>query len=507
VCYSSFTWYSVKTVVCEITLSLIQTTMGFNLFLTFPSRLSFFFKLWKIVLITSQYLRFASETMPPNPAAPAAAPAQFPLGFPPAFPQCADEVSAYTKMFMPRGNDMRTDYEAVMYPGGNVNPALVIFPAQTAAQSNLIALPALNASKIEIMIKPLQNQPPPNAMRFNGMSVRASVRYLNMICQYVNSNALPPRNNHQDIPVCCFMDFNFYCPGFYNHSYPELNRDHDDPGNWYRVASRALTAAGYGPDRFLKIRNIFIPIFSARPSLPNGYGMCMAVISPLSRSIDILDAHPGDDRQDDQILRDLYTMIAYHLERPKGNNEPTFDARDWTRRVNALPKYEPGRYDDAGVYALTGALCVAFGYSLDFKGLNTDNRRRRIAAELAHGTFENLAWNNVNPPEYTYPLVPRGLGHWKHIHNTKYVAWPTFRPFFMKKWFGKDLPEAQRATGVIERKKYRKIKNKTGLAAYCKKSPKRYKGYTKWIGRGQKAQDLREDMEMRDLAIEENRWP
>jgi hypothetical protein len=60
---------------------------------------------------------------------------------------------------------------------------------------------------------------------------------------------------------------------------------------------------------------------------------------------------------------------------------------------------------------------------------------------------------------------------------------------------------------VIERKKYRKIKNKTGLAAYCKKSPKRYKGYTKWIGRGQKAQDLREDMEMRDLAIEENRWP
>jgi hypothetical protein len=46
VCYSSFTWYSVKTVVCEITLSLIQTTMGFNLFLTFSSRLSFFFKLW-----------------------------------------------------------------------------------------------------------------------------------------------------------------------------------------------------------------------------------------------------------------------------------------------------------------------------------------------------------------------------------------------------------------------------------------------------------------------------
>ena len=75
----------------------------------------------------------------------------------------------------------------------------------------------------------------------------------------------------------------------------------------------------------------------------------------------------------------------------------------------------------------------------------------------------------------------------------------------MKKWLVKDLPEAQRATGVIERKKYRKIKNKIGLVAYCKKSPKRYKGYTKWIGSGQKAQDLREDMETRDLAIEENR--
>lgn len=41
-CYSSFTWYSVKTVVCEITLSLIQTTMGFNIFLAFSSRLSCF---------------------------------------------------------------------------------------------------------------------------------------------------------------------------------------------------------------------------------------------------------------------------------------------------------------------------------------------------------------------------------------------------------------------------------------------------------------------------------
>jgi hypothetical protein len=143
------------------------------------------------------------------------------------------------------------------------------------------------------------------------------ILYTCMICEYINTNTVPPSNLQGTIPRCSMMGHNFYPV----HRGPWPPPPMPTLNAWYTAAMAAFTAR-YTPAQFLTIRHLFVPIFLQRyASNPNAgsYHVCMLVISPLARTIDYLDS--GNWRPEQDIMGHFFGLLARYLGR-------LFDLRD-----------------------------------------------------------------------------------------------------------------------------------------------------------------------------------
>ena len=413
------------------------------------------------------------------------------------------------KMFSPRSPAMAQVWNARIQdppaPAPALPPNQVLIPPPYPL-SNLLPLTPLTRADLRRMLAT-------NAVGgwANGISPRAAENYLHIICEYVNARHQPPRTNPGDVPICAYMDLNFYN----NIGVAGIYRNHVSQASWYRTASLALTAAGYGPATFLKMKHLFIPVHCNRVGPPAARTTLLVVISPLSKSIDILDSNPGN--ADAQLLGDFLGLIATHLERRPGQ-PPRFDVSEWRQRTNAAFKQPLANVNDAAIHVCANAMSVAFGYSLNRVGLNINDRRRRMASELVHGSFLLQPWTQQ---DYTYPIITRNSDYYRRANNGSGTHWLAYRNGMLKTHIVNDLPDAPRARfyttprrryqhGVYHGDTQRNMTDKASLKAYCRSFHNRYNpwpphaGHAHWCRVGQNDHDVREQMEIRDMLIAEN---
>lgn len=132
-------------------------------------------------------------------------------------------------------------------------------------------------------------------------------------------------------------------------------------------ASQALTTAGITRERISNIKHIFIPVVAKHGAPINAPGASLFVISPVSKSINILDSYPSNP--DKTLVEDMLCLIAVHLARPSGDRPPTFFPAEWRRREDASMIGEAVT-NDTGTRLIAIAMSIAFGYSLDYRDRN-----------------------------------------------------------------------------------------------------------------------------------------
>lgn len=203
--------------------------------------------------------------------------------------------------------------------------------------------------------------------------IQGVLTMLEMICHYVNTQT-PSISGIPQVFAASFLTAQYFLT--------KRSR---------RTVLNDLTNSGITPEIFYTIKRILIPVTikTADGDIDDHTGeirddhVALIVISPYYRTIDYLNSSETPKRrsgEEGQIFENTLSILASHL----GDE---FIPSEWRIRRNkaVLQEWHDTR---CTAFVVTNAMCVAFGYPLDYAELQFDRKVNRIPSELLHGGFD-----------------------------------------------------------------------------------------------------------------------
>ncbi|KAE8443478.1 hypothetical protein EG329_001875 [Mollisiaceae sp. DMI_Dod_QoI] len=215
------------------------------------------------------------------------------------------------------------------------------------------------------------------------------------------------------------------------------NTLHDDLIN-DNITHDEITENAFGdenlvpPASFWKLRYLFMPICIHRRGLGHA---ALVVISPEAKTIEYYcsDGKTGLNEKNggSNCIERIIRWLAHYLGDRPGER---FLPHEWQLRTptGQLQRFPGSTRQQCGLYVISHAMCLAFGYGTSIYGPNTNeriremmkNRASRMAVDLIAGGFQKYRKNEDNSQYYPLidapaerPIDPFSRG-WRALDNS-----------------------------------------------------------------------------------------
>ncbi|KUJ08551.1 uncharacterized protein LY89DRAFT_788914 [Mollisia scopiformis] len=230
-----------------------------------------------------------------------------------------------------------------------------------------------------------------------------------------------------------------------------------------------LTRTRLSTSQFWKLRYLFVPI-SFTPTHQNDAHVAVCAISPEAKLVDYVcsggdSGLPDSPRSDgSNCIPAVFAWLAEYIGNEEGS---AFVPSEWRLRTSAGRLQNLWR-GDCGIYTVTHALALAFGYGFGEKvgAFPRDHqhriikRRKRYVQDLMFGGF-SLYEEGASNLQY-YPLIDAKP---KALEEEDFESLPQSVLSKLPKWLRPRHPC------------YEKCPNKTVLKLHCQRNIKLYPGY------------------------------
>lgn len=252
------------------------------------------------------------------------------------------------------------------------------------------------------------------------------------------------------------------------------------------------------------MRYIFVPVYMPPKTADLPHHVSLLVICPVTKTLEFLDSDnkPADDDYTHGLVGRIMQWMSTFLDSPENLDAPQFVPEEWQFR-DSRSKQQEKSSSDCGVYALTQAQYLAFGYDYSQSeeqqwpsnagySLAYSHRRFRITTDITGAgvpapffTFLNpdFRLNQIQNHQY-YPI----------LDTPPVLTGRTWRGYRKHPQFGNLLT----ATLRNRRTCYVGCRYKTWLVRHCRRNLRFYPNYTDASGTGRSMKYFREWVEQMD---------
>lgn len=257
------------------------------------------------------------------------------------------------------------------------------------------------------------------------------------------------------------------------------------------------------------MRYIFVPVYMApkEADLPNH--VALLVICPVTKTLEFLDSvnKPADDDYTHGLVGRIMQWMSTFLDKQEKTDTPQFVPEEWQFR-DSRSKQQDKKSADCGVYVLTQAQYMAFGYDHSqseeqqwpvqvIEGVSGNwkeilNRRFRITTDLTGAGVPAPSFTFLNP---NFRL--------NHIQNHQYypildtpptLVGRTWRGYRKHPQFGTLLTATLRNRRVC----YKDCRYKAWMVKHCRRNLRFYPRYSEACRPGRSLRFFREWVEEMD---------
>lgn len=253
------------------------------------------------------------------------------------------------------------------------------------------------------------------------------------------------------------------------------------------------------------MRCVFIPVYTMPRAANQAGHIALLVISPVTKTLEFFDSDntPIDAVYTRGLIGRVMQWMSTFLDNPGDINKPQFVPQEWRFRDTRSKQQDP-QGTDCGVYVLTQAQYIAFGYDLsqtqrqnwpanyNTSLVTTLGRRFRITADVTGYGLPAPFFSLLNPQFRLGDI--QNHQYYPILDTPPVLAGRTWRMFKDHPQFGTLLT----ATLRNRRTCYTGCLYKTWLIKHCRRNLRFYPGYARQAGTDRSLQVFREWVELTD---------
>ncbi|KAL1848669.1 hypothetical protein Daus18300_013539 [Diaporthe australafricana] len=270
------------------------------------------------------------------------------------------------------------------------------------------------------------------------------------------------------------------------------------------VENDGVPFANPSPDQFWMMRYLFIPVYMPPKKEGDTGHVALLAVSPATKTLEFLDSDntPVDTNYTHGLVGRVMQWMSTFLDNPGDPDAPQFIPEEWRFR-DSRSKQQNQTSTDCGIFVLTQAQYLAFGYDLSqaerqdwpafFQAaLVNNNRRFRITADITGDGLPAPFFSFLDPQ---YPLSDiQNHQYYPILDTPPTVEGQTWRMYRDHPQFGTLLTAALRN----RRSCYRDCRYKAWLVKHCRRNLRFYPNYTIHCGPGISLQNFRQWVELMD---------